>query len=356
MSLFFQRVSNAAFVFTCVLCVATPSLFADQPTAKKTARFETTVRASEIDPRVKAYPEIDFLIDTPDGKPADNQQAWFDPAVPAQGKVVIWLMAHNPALFERVTGYGLHAVRVHYANGWFSKCCLEKPVGPECRGNLRLEAATGIDASDEVAIAKPDSMAHRAFRFIKYLADKKAPGNWAQFLNADASDLDWEKVIVAGSSHGSTTAARFAKHQKVARVVCLCGPRDQHQTWQSLNSATPANRYFAFSHVLDGGWEEDHYCRSWEMLGLNEFGPIVNVDQTAAPYGNTRRLITDADVGGNANRAHSSVQPGGSAVKDPKTKKLIHEPVWKYLFTHDVDRVGKSVPRDPGCDHEQLKQ
>jgi len=319
----------------------------------KTKRFEISVRASEIDPRVKAYPKINYLIDDAKGKPADTQQAWFDPNVQSRGQVVIWLMGHNPALFERVTGYGLHAVRVHYANKWFSKCCLQNPVGPECRGNLRLEAATGIDVSDEVAIERPDAMAERAFRLIKWLADENHPGEWSQFLNDDATDLNWDKVIVAGSSHGSTTAARFAKHQKVSRVVALCGPRDQHQSWQSLPSATPANRYFAFSHVLDGGWSADHYCRSWEMLGLNAFGPIVNVDDSDPPYLNTRRLITDADVGGNANRAHSSVQPGGSAVKDKVTGELIHEAVWEYLFTHPVDRVGEAVPRDSGCDHVQ---
>ncbi|MCM2372388.1 BPSS1187 family protein [Aporhodopirellula aestuarii] len=316
-------------------------------------RFEANVRASVIDPRVRAYPEIDFLIDQPDGKPADLQQAWYDPRVPSRGRLVIWLMAHNSPLFERLTGYGLHAMRVHYANRWFSKCCQQTPVDPECRGNLRLEAATGLDASDEVDIAKPDAMAERAYRFVKWLADEEAEGDWGQFLNADKSDLDWDKVIVAGSSHGSTTASRFAKHQKVARVVALCGPRDQHQTWQSLPSATPANRYFAFSHVLDQGWVEDHYCRSWEMLGLNEFGPIVNVDQSAPPYGNTRRLVTDADVGGNAGRAHSSVTPGRAAAKDSSTGAYLHEPVWEYLFTHPVDQVGSPVPRDPGCDHDQ---
>lgn len=89
----------------------------------------------------------------------------------------------------------------------------------------------------------------------------------------------------------------------------LCGPRHQYQTWQGLPSATPANRFFGFSHVLDGGWTGDHYCRSWQLLGLAEFGPIVNVDQSKPPYGNTRRLITDGDVKGDDKRAHSSVTP-----------------------------------------------
>ncbi|MGC4121937.1 MAG: hypothetical protein QM765_46615 [Myxococcales bacterium] len=55
----------------------------------------------------------------------------------------------------------------------------------------------------------------------------------------------------------------------------FCGPRNQYETWQGLPSATPKNRFFAFSHVLDGGWTGGHYCRSWELLGLQEFGPVV---------------------------------------------------------------------------------
>ena len=126
----------------------------------------------------------------------------------------------------------------------------------------------------------------------------------------------------------------------------FCGPRDQYETWQALPSATPVNRYFGFSHVLDGGWTGHHYCRSWELLGLQQYGPIVNVDHAAPPYGNTRRLITDADVKGDARRAHSSVVPGGAAVKDA-SGKYIHEDVWRYLFTHPVEQVGQPVPVDP---------
>ena len=113
-------------------------------------------------------------------------------------------------------------------------------------------------------------------------------------------------------------------------------------------SATPSNRYFGFTHVLDGGWSGDHYCRSWELLGLNQFGPIVNVEQSKAPFGNTRRLITDADVKNDAGRAHSSSVPGGAAVKNA-SGKFIHEEVWRYLFTHPVEQTGSPVPADPDC-------
>lgn len=318
----------------------------------KPQRYELSARASDLDSRVKAHPEIGFLIDDAKGKPADIQQATVDTSVKPRGKMVIWLMGYNTGLFERLNSYGIHAIRPHYANRWFSLVCKEKPIGPECRGNVRLEAATGEDFSDDVDIPKPDGMMERSLQMVKWLAKENPEGKWDYFLTADGKGLRWEDIIVSGSSHGSTTAARFSKHVKVSRVVALCGPRDNYQTWQSLPSKTPSNRIFGFSHVLDGGWTADHYCRSWEMMGLHQYGRIVNVDKTPFPYENTRRLITDFDVKGNDKRAHSSVQPGGSAGKDAGGN-YIHEDVWRYLYTHPVDEIGEGVPADDDCLKDQ---
>lgn len=339
-------------IIACLLLVSTTNLCGRDPNPQL---YKLTARASEIDSRVKAHPEINFLIVNNKGKPADIQHASVDTRVKHRGKLVIWLMGHNQQLFDRVTSYGLHAIRVHYANKWFSICCRENPVGENCRGDIRLEAATGEDFSDQVNIPKPDGMAERAFQFVRHLDKTHPRGNWGQFLNKGRSGLRWENVIIAGSSHGSTTAARFAKHQEVSRVVAFCGPRDQLQSWQALPSATPANRYFGFSHVLDGGWTDDHYCRSWELIGMHKFGPIVNVDKARAPYSKTRRLITDFDVDGDTKRAHSSVLPGSRAfqVKAGNEKKYMHEDVWRYLFTHPVDSVGIAVPMDDGCLKDQ---
>ncbi|MCB9923326.1 MAG: hypothetical protein H6822_14180 [Planctomycetaceae bacterium] len=318
--------------------------------------YKLTARASKIDGRVRSHPEIGFFIDGKNGSPADLQHASVDTRVAPRGKLVIWLMSHNERLFDRINSYGLHAIRVHYANQWFSLCCRENPVDEHCRGNIRLEAATGEDFSNDVDIPKPDGMMERAYQFVKWLATENSQGGWDYFLSEDGRGLRWEDVIISGSSHGSTTAARFAKHQKVSRVVAFCGPRDQYQSWQSLPSATPENRYFGFSHVLDGGWTGDHYCRSWELMGMHKFGPIVNVDEARPPYQNTRRLITDFDVGGDPNRAHGSVVPGKNARMDPATKTYLHEDVWRYLFTHPVHEVGTAVPMDASCIKDQRSQ
>ncbi|HQX51141.1 MAG TPA: hypothetical protein PLY87_02200 [Planctomycetaceae bacterium] len=332
-------------IFTTVAMSADPPLkFSD----RKPQRYELTARASEVDRNAKPHPEISFLFEK-DGKPQDVQHAIVDTHATPQGKLVIWLMGHSQPLFERISGYGMHAIRVHYANGWFGQFGREPaPADEYFLGKIRLEAATGQDFSDVVDIPKPDGMMERSFQFVKWLDKKNPQGKWGYFINDTKDGLRWDRVIIAGSSHGSTTAARFAKHQKVDRVVMFCGPRDQYESWQGLPSATPANRYFGFSHVLDSGWSGDHYCRSWQLLGLNEFGPIVNVDKTAPPFGNTRRLITDADVNNDDKRAHSSVVPGGASVKDA-SGKFIHEAVWHYLFNQPVEKTGTAVPPETDC-------
>jgi lysophospholipase L1-like esterase len=310
----------------------------------KPQAYHLQARASVLDPQAKPHPEIDFVFEK-GGKPADVEHATVDTRVAPRGRLVVWLMNYNEGLFQRLNSYGLHAVQPHYANQWFAKL---PPKDRMARGNVRLEAALGEDVSDQIDIPKPDGMTQRVRALLRWLAKEHPQGRWEQFLSRDGSQVRWEKVIISGASHGATTAARFAKHTKVDRVVMLCGPRDQDQDWQSLPSATDGSRYFGFSHVLDGGWTGDHYCRSWELLGMNRYGPLVDVDKVAAPYHNSRSLVSAADVGGNADKAHGAVQPGGSSPKGPEGR-LLYEEVWKYLYTHPVDAVGEPAPADPDC-------
>ena len=328
----------ASTVLLSFLSLAQPA----SPELNPGQRHDLQARASEIDPRAKEYPKIGFVFANEEGKPMDLQHAVVDTGVPSRGELVIWLMGHNQRFFEHIASYGLHGIQPHYANGWFSKIDRDKRDDGTTLGQIRLEAATGEDFSPLVTIAKPDSLVERSVQFVKWLAEKHREGNWEQFLTEDRFDLLWDKVILSGISHGSTTAARFAKHQKVARVVMFSGPRDQFESWQGFPSATPPNRYFGFTHVLDAGWLGDHYCRSWQMLGLAEFGPLINVDQATPPFGHSRRLITNCDVDNDSGRAHSVVVSGAA-----------WDEVWRYLFTQPVDQTGNPVPFDQDCEMEQ---
>src|SRR5262249_52023398 len=143
-------------------------------------RYELTARASEIDPRAKEHPEIDFVFNK-GGKPADVEHAVVDTRVAPQGKLVVWLMGYPAALFERTSGYGLHSIQVHYANGWFGKLSKLAPsTDDKYLGKIRLEAATGEDVSDAVSIPKPDGMMERAYQFVLWLSKNHKQGHWEQ--------------------------------------------------------------------------------------------------------------------------------------------------------------------------------
>lgn len=301
-----------------------------------------SARASTIDPRAQSHPEINFLLEK-DGKPRDEQAAHVDTRVPPRGKLVLSLVGGGK-LFKLTKELGMHAIRVPYADGWFSRFNAGTPR-ETWRGDIRLEAATGEDFSKLVDIPQPDGLMERSFQFVKWLAKENPPGKWEYFIDSAGTGLNWEDVIVVGLSHGSTTAARFAQHKKLDRVLCFSGPRDQDQSWQALPSATPSNRYFMFTG-FDRGWGAKHYCRSWELLGLHEHGPIVDVETTPPPYGNTRRLITSIDPPG-GKRIHNAVAPSELAIK--KDGQYVHEPVWRYMLTHPVDKVGEATPLDPDC-------
>ena len=60
-------------------------------TDSKAQAYHWSVRASEIDPRCKAHPEVGFVLEN-QGKPADVEHANVDTRVEARGQLVIWLM------------------------------------------------------------------------------------------------------------------------------------------------------------------------------------------------------------------------------------------------------------------------
>ena len=288
-------------------------------------RHDLQARASEVDPRAREHPSIGFVFGDGDtetggeggtrasGDPPDMQYAAVDTSVPSRGELVIWLS--NPEetrqeLFDRLVAYGCHAVKVHYANHWFGMVPDDVRNDGVSLGQIRLEAATGTDCGCSfIDLPEPDGMAERTRQFLLWLAAQHPEGEWDQFLTPDRGALRWaDCVTIAGSSHGSTTAARFATHTEVARVCLFCGPnaRGEEIGPADHQSATPTDRFFVFGHTEDDTWPEREYPqtpKSWGLLGLEEHGGLVNVDTAAAPYGGSRMLITSCDVSGGTDTA-----------------------------------------------------
>src|SRR3954471_13499013 len=186
-----------------------PAAYSD----KTPQRYHLTKRASEIDPRTREHPEIDFVFKDKTGKAQDVENAVVDTRVAPRGRLVIWLMGYGAPLFDRLGDYGLHAIQVHYANKWFGIIPAKERDDGTSLGKMRLEATTGEDFSPLCTIPKPDGMMERAFQFVRWLAKENPTGHWEQFIAADGKGLRWDKVIMSGSSHGATSATRFAVHQ-----------------------------------------------------------------------------------------------------------------------------------------------
>ncbi|MEZ6046590.1 MAG: hypothetical protein R3C11_13660 [Planctomycetaceae bacterium] len=160
-------------------------------------QYNLSARASEIDSRAKEYPAIDFVFGTNE-KPQDLEHASVDTSVAPPVNWSSGWMGHNQQLFDRLSSYGLHAIQVHYARAWFGILAQEKPVGEHARGNIRLEATTGEDFSDELDLAYPDGMKERALQFVKWLAKEHPQGNWEYFINEAGDELRWDDVIMRG--------------------------------------------------------------------------------------------------------------------------------------------------------------
>lgn len=171
------------------------------PTEAK--KHDLSARASEIDRKAKAHPEIGFLFEK-NGKPQDLQHASVDPRIPSQGKLVIWLMAYNKELFARLSSYGFNSIQVHYANGWFGKLYSGQPPEDDLfLSNIRLEAATGKDSSKAVDIPTSDSIMGRAYQFVKWLEKENPEDAIFSFTLSIKSASLCLRTRIAGSTSGS---------------------------------------------------------------------------------------------------------------------------------------------------------
>ena len=153
----------------------------------------------------------------------------------------------------------------------------------------------------EVTIS--DSIENRLIKLLLLLTRTYPGEGWDSYLAGTAPK--WESIVVAGHILGATLAAQIARQHAVARVAMLGGPVDhlpvgrqttdafQVAAWLQGPHATPSERYYAFGHLAD---ENANWELQWKAtkLGLEAFGPIVNVDHEAAPYRNSHLLMTGA--------------------------------------------------------------
>jgi hypothetical protein len=221
-------------------------------------------------------------------------------AKPHRGKLVVTLSGvNNPpgpvGVAAFAAGLGFHAFSIAYENS-------NNPStqnDPKFFGDMRFEQFDGMDRVGAINVPRADCVEVRLAKSLAYLQTKNPQGDWAYFLDKKG-EVRWSDVIFMGHSHGASSAAAFAKIRRVWRAISLSGPRDTRPvvaTWLSMPSATPIDRYFAFTGTGDA--QHDDHIKAMEAA--NYVGQLTDVAGGMPLYGGSHRLKYAGGHGDSAN-------------------------------------------------------
>jgi hypothetical protein len=237
---------------------------------------------------------------------------------------------------------GLHAINLRYfsAGGVVADVC-RGVADQACAENLRAEQLTGENVSAQFAVNRTNSIENRLVSLLSHLDQRFPDSGWGAYLEAGVPA--WSRIVVAGHSQGTNVAAFLAREYRVARVAMFAGPTEsgnaagrqpvaQPSAWLLGPHATPSDRYFAFGHSLDA---QINLQAQWAAikLGMDRFGPPVNVDNSPLEFEGSHLLLTDAKA---APPKKPVIPNHGTTIRDDVTPKLLNgqplfAPVWQYM-------------------------
>lgn len=237
---------------------------------------------------------------------------------------------------QQAAQLGYHVIGLMYVNSFSLKdLCTSDPDPNSCFENAHFEIVYGVDTSSVVEVNQPNSIVNRLTKLLQYLGtnfDTSGEG-WSQFL-ADGHP-SWSQIVVTGLSQGAGNAAMIAKHQLVARVVMFSGVTDAlpmgalpcqgADNWLSTH-VTPSARYGELAHDQDLLYP--NICENWDSLGMTEFGPLVQVETSAPPYGGTKYALHRPEAaerrlqGGSPVHRHRFLHPPLPG-QDPGTRRCV---------------------------------
>ncbi len=284
--------------------------------------------------------EYEVLPKTTDGAidqwPAPHLVA-FNSTLAAKGKLFVHLVgsygkpSSSHLLLQQAAANGYHAINLSYPNSWTVAQLCQRDPDQDCTEKVRLEILDGTDRTNKVTINRANSIENRLIKLLVYLHKQKPNEGWDQYLENNGTQLKWSALTISGHSQGGGHAALIGKQHNVARVVMFGAPNDSsprskgNAPWVSKPSATPADRYYAFSHSQDPGF--DNQQQAWNIMKLP--GVVTNVDGQKIPFGQSHKLTTKA-IPATSGEYHGSVVVDRNVPKLPDGTSLFKE-VWQYL-------------------------
>lgn len=235
---------------------------------------------------------------------------------------------------------GFHAVNLTYPNDEaVNDLCGAPNIDLECYRNMRLETIDGTDRTTLINVSRANSVENRLIKLLIYLRTQFPNDNWGQFL-IDDSTINWSKIIVSGHSQGGGHAGIIGRYHPIIRAVMFAamdfnGPNFAPATWISMPETTPnastPDKFWGFSHTRDESVSFTLLSnRVWTAYGMNAFGAVVNVDNSAAPYNNTHSLTSNIEC----DNFHGCVAADARLVRVNGVP--VFKPVWEYLLSNTV--------------------
>jgi hypothetical protein len=234
---------------------------------------------------------------------------------------------------------GFHVTGLNYPNDQaVNTLCGGANPDLDCYAKVRLEIKDGADRTPLVDITRANSIENRLIKLLQYLRERFPEDCWGQYLENE-SEIRWSSIVVSGHSQGGGHAGIIGRYHLVARVVMFAamdynGRERRPANWiaepGSTPNATPAERFYGFSHQRDDRVNFTILSTQvWPAYGMNDFGQVVNLDDAAPPYGATHSLTTNLDTptdnyhGCVAVDRNLALQADGTPV---------YKPVWEYLL------------------------
>ena len=174
-------------------------------------------------------------------------------------------------------------------------CDDEPACGPNCAGRMRGEVVLGSDLSDDVEVARGDSILIRLYRLLEYLDGIDPTGGWsAYYVPASGiihpSNIVWENIIIGGFSQGAGHAAFISRLSEVHGLFLLDGANDSCEDavlgtlaaeWMRTGvDASDGRPKYGVRH--DHGTGDDTNAVAWQALGL---GTTLTSLDASGPFG-----------------------------------------------------------------------
>ena len=238
-------------------------------------------------------------------------------------------------IIQQAAKLGYHAINLRYPNTQTIGGLCRLSNNLDCHEQARQAIIHGSHPTNDIQISRANSITNRLVKLLIYLYEKHPEDSWLQYLQG--LTINWDSIILAGHSQGGGHAAMIAKNNRVARVIMFSAPSDYSKTrqtpapWLLKDSATPTNRYYGFAHAQENGIER--IVQAWQLLGMNNYGAVVNIDHQPFPYHNAHQLVTNVQIK-QLKKRHGSVVVDAVTPKHKNGQPLFHE-VWSYLICEE---------------------